>query len=453
MNAAIASAAATLAVFAAAAFISSRRTKTADDFSVAGRSAGLVSLIGVQLGTLVGAASTMGTVQTGYNAGLTAWWYTIGSGLGILILGLVLSRTLRAAKVSTLVGFIEREYGRGTAMLTTFGTVVGSLFSVTTQFLAGQALLMSMFPISDLSAAAILAAMMIVFIFTGGIKSFSSVGSLKTVMLFVMLGACAVAAASRGLGPSALIDALPSQPWFDIFSDGVPAGLSHCIAITTGVLSTQIYIQSICSAKDDRAAAASCVISCVTVVGMGLVCVMLGLALRASGAEIDSARSLPFFLTENFPPAVSGIFFGVLAITLVGGASGVALGVATNIAHDIVPRLSKIDEHDPRLLAVNRCSVIAVIALSAAIAMTLGGTHILTLSYAALGLRGASMFVPFIAAAAKPGLFSPRAAFASSAAGLAAMSISWAADLPVEPLLAGLAASLVAISAVGRRRP
>lgn len=439
-------AAASLIAFAALGAISARRVRSASDFTVAGRGAGALAVMGVVLGTAVAGASTIGTAQAAYGRGLVGMWYTVGSGLGLAVLGLFFAVPMRRTGLATLPAFIEQRCGEGTAVVSVVGGVIGSLLSITSQFIAGRALLVQLFPISDAAASALLAGMILMFIFTGGVKSFSAVGRAKTVMLFVMLASCAAAAACSGAGPLEVVRGM-SDEWLDPFRDGAAPAASSCAAMVTGIMCTQIYIQAVFSARDERTARRSCLASAVIVPLMGLTCVMIGGSLLLQGVELDSARALPHFATQSFPPAIGGVFWSVLAVAIIGGASGLALGTATNISFDVVRRIARgIDER--RMLSIERASVAGIVLAAALAGVALRGSYILHLSYMAIGLRAAGMFVPFVAAVLRPGLLSHRASCASSVAGLAAMLIAWAALPSTEPLFVGLGASALAAIAV-----
>ncbi len=44
-------------------------------------------IIGTIVGTLVGGASTVGTAELAFNHGFSALWFTLGGGIGCLIMG------------------------------------------------------------------------------------------------------------------------------------------------------------------------------------------------------------------------------------------------------------------------------------------------------------------------------------------------------------------------------
>ena len=47
---------------------------------------------GAIMGTLVGGSSTVGTAQLAYQFGMSAWWFTLGSGIACLILAVLYAK-------------------------------------------------------------------------------------------------------------------------------------------------------------------------------------------------------------------------------------------------------------------------------------------------------------------------------------------------------------------------
>ena len=118
----------TVMAMLALAITGTRRVKTATDFSLAGRQAGSWNVAGGIMGTLVGGASTVGTVQLAFLYGFSAWWFTLGSGLACLFLGCALAPALRQGMVETIPQFISRYHGER-------ARVVASLFSALGMFI------------------------------------------------------------------------------------------------------------------------------------------------------------------------------------------------------------------------------------------------------------------------------------------------------------------------------
>ena len=75
--------------------LAAKGVRTASDYTLAGRRAGTLDVSGILLGALVGGASTVGTVEMAYRFGLSAWWFTLGGGIGCLILGVWFAGPIR----------------------------------------------------------------------------------------------------------------------------------------------------------------------------------------------------------------------------------------------------------------------------------------------------------------------------------------------------------------------
>lgn len=439
--------------FCLAGTLSSGRVKTAGDYAVANRSSGAFSVAGVIMGALVAGGSTIGTVQMAYETGLSAWWFTLGSGIGCALLGLRFAGPVRRSGLSTLPEFIERSYGSPTALLTLTSSIAGTLISVAAQFLAGSALLRSVLPVSLETATLLLALLILAFIFMGGLKSFGTVGKAKTVALYLLLAACCAKAFSMGQTPGALTGGLPFSPWLNPFGRGVGKDLGACLSLVAGILCTQIYMQAVFAASDEREARRGCMIAAFLIPPLGLMGVWVGLAMRSAGIVVDGAQALPYFLRAYFHPAIAGALWMGLAITVVGGAAGLCLGVATNLSLDVFARVSGVDRNSALALRLARISVVLAVCAAALMGLAFRGDQILNLSYAAMGLRASGMTAIFAAAILRPGLLSPRSALASAVLGLGAMLAAWVFFPGAEPLFAGLGASAAPLLwSLARRR-
>ena len=69
--------------------------KSAEGYSLGGRSAGVPMVAGRIAGTIIGGGATVGTAQLAYSAGLSAWWFSLGSVLTFIIMGLFYAGPLR----------------------------------------------------------------------------------------------------------------------------------------------------------------------------------------------------------------------------------------------------------------------------------------------------------------------------------------------------------------------
>ena len=80
--------AATIALIVGIGLWSGKKVRSAEDFSGGGGKAGPWIVCGAIMGTLVSGQATIGTAQLAFNYGMSAWWFTLGSGIGCLILAI-----------------------------------------------------------------------------------------------------------------------------------------------------------------------------------------------------------------------------------------------------------------------------------------------------------------------------------------------------------------------------
>ncbi|KKP22550.1 MAG: hypothetical protein SZ59_C0005G0015 [candidate division TM6 bacterium GW2011_GWF2_28_16] len=106
----------------------SRGIKTNDDYFLAGRKMGLFPLTFTLIATQVGGGMMLGTAAQSYNIGYWGILYTVGIGLGFLILGFGLASKLREFNVATTAELFELKYN------SKFLRQVASILSIITLF-------------------------------------------------------------------------------------------------------------------------------------------------------------------------------------------------------------------------------------------------------------------------------------------------------------------------------
>ncbi len=66
---------------------------------------------GIIVGALVGGSSTVGTAQAAFVYGMPAWWFTLGAGVGCVVLATLFATPLRCVNVETLPQFLVCTFG------------------------------------------------------------------------------------------------------------------------------------------------------------------------------------------------------------------------------------------------------------------------------------------------------------------------------------------------------
>ena len=199
----------TVALLLAVSWLSGRHVKDASSFTTGGTS-GSWMVCGALLGTLAGGQSTIGTAQLAFSYGLSAWWFTIGAGLGSLMLGLIFAGPLRNSGCTTLLEVVSREYGHKAETLGSLLFLVGIFISIVSQVISSSAMIGSLFGISTLWASIAGAVLIMLLVLYGGIRSAGASGIVKLILLYLSSLAAGIVVLHIAGGMSGLRDGVAS---------------------------------------------------------------------------------------------------------------------------------------------------------------------------------------------------------------------------------------------------
>ncbi|BHH85609.1 sodium:solute symporter [Desulforhopalus sp. 52FAK] len=373
----------------------SGKTKAHDsaDFSLGGRRAGHWNVFGAITGTLVGGASTIGTAQLAFTWGLSAWWFTLGAGLSCLFLGLFLAIPLRQSNVETIPQFISRYHGERARVCASLFSAIGMFIQIVAQLLACGAILSVLFDMRLVSSATVSSLLVLLFTLGGGMKSAGMTGIIKMVLIYLTMVVAGVLALYKSGGVTQLTMHFPDYPWLSLFGYGTSQGVSDLLSMVVGVISTQTYLQAVFSASDGMTARKGAFLSAVFIPPLGFFGILVGLFMKKTVPDLQSALALPTFIINYMPDFIAGIAFATLLIAAVGTASGLALGVATTLKVDVFHGAFRSGKRE---LALFR-GLTTCIVLSAFVLLLFNlGSAIMDWSFLSMGLRGATLFFPII---------------------------------------------------------
>ncbi len=475
----------TVGLLVAVSIASGRKVNDAKSFTTGGN-AGSLMVCGAMLGTLAGGQSTIGTAQLAFSFGLSAWWFTIGAALGAVVLGVVYAGPLRRSGCTTVLEVVGRQYGRKTETIGSLLFLIGIFISIVAQVLTSSAMIGSLFNLPTLWSAAIGAALILLLVFFGGIKSAGAGGIVKLVLLY----SCSVAAgiivwkvAGGIVGMRHSIDSLYSLPplaaengltdiesihhrYGSLVARGPLKDLGGCLSLTLGVVSTQSYAQCIWSASTTAKARQGSLLCATFIPIIGAACTLVGIYMRghyvtaaeyqsliAAGEQLpagigiieNSAQTFPSFILNHLPAWFGGILLGTLLINILGCGSGLSLGAATILVRDVYRNLPLRLGQTKNELLQTRLSIVALLTIAVIVAHLFDGSFINDLGFLSLGLRAVAILLPLTFALWRPRRFSPRLVLAAMPLGVAAMLSAKALALPADPVYYGLLISATVI--------
>jgi len=441
---------------AAIAMISGRNVKSTREFTVAGNRAGWQIVAGIIVGALVGGSSTVGTAQAAFVYGLPAWWFTLGAGLGCLVLASFFAHPLRSANVETLPQFLVGSFGAPMRPLIAVCDSIGIFMTIPGQVASGIALLTVLLPWPHAVIVLLIGALVILYVFTGGAISAGVAGFAKLLIAFSALIVFGVVALMLGGGVSGFASALPGK-YFDLFGNGIWKDLGNGIAIILGVLTTQVYVQAVIAGGSVRQSRIGTVVAGIGTIVFGLGGVAVGMFMKAHEPSIHPAEALPLFAAHYFPGLVSGMLIGAILITVITCAGGLALGIATMVTRDLYQNLLKPQMRDGDGVRIARTVIVAVVLLGVLVGASDVLKLIINYSFLAFAFRADVILVPLMVA-----IFFADSRLCSIGAGMGAVlggmltNIAWSVTWPGNgaAVFAGLAGSAFGLAvgyAVERR--
>ena len=433
------------------------------------------------MGTLLGSQCTLGTAQLAFNFGISACWFTVGTGLGCLILGLTFSDRLRRSGCTTQFQIIAREYGALTEKSGGILCTTGTFISVLAQVTACIGFIPALYPsITPLTASALTVIFMCMYIVMGGTWGAGMGGIVKVILLFISCTACLVLVTVKSGGVSSVFlnaenflltssvgklrEIFSHEDFYarylSLTSRGMLKDLGSCVSLILGILSTQTYMQYILSAKGEREARRSLYWAGVLVPPAGIAGIFIGLFMRANYitlAELNFLKSaglnvpdvpvisstiqvFPSFVMNHVPPVFAGIILGTLLITIISGSSGLLLGISAILTEDIFSSLSFVERHK---LFFSRLVIIVTLIIAVTVSNILPVQAINDLGFLSMTLRASVVFMPLLCALYFKGKINSRFILASIILSPTSAILGVLIKFPVEPLVTAMSVSVI----------
>lgn len=390
-------------VIALTALIAGWRVRSTGDFTVTGRRAGWPVVCGIIIGALVGGSSTVGTAQAAFIYGLPAWWFTLGAGIGCVVLATVFTKPLRRSCMETLPQYFVCTFGNPIRPFVAVSDSLGIFLTIPGQAASAITLLTVLLHWPRALVFLLVTILVIACVLMGGAISAGVAGFVKMLISFAALLMCGGFAMAIGGGFSVFHASLPTK-YFDLFANGFWTDAGNGLGIVFGVLTTQVYAQAVLSGRDARQSRIGAIVagSSATLFGIGGVAV--GMFMRIREPNITPAQALPLFAMHYFSPVLGGVMLGAILITVITCAGGLALGIATMITRDLYQRYLRPRSSDREGILVARTTIVVVVALG----VLIGGSGmlklIITYSFLAFAFRADAMLIPLIVAAIGPRL-------------------------------------------------
>ena len=242
-----------------------------------------VFAVGAMLGAWqIGGMSVVGAAQNGYTMGIAGCWYSIASGLYILLIGLLAGPLRRNLPSDALPDYLEGRYSTTVARVQSYVWIVFGILYIPIQLKTIASIIQIVLPQLN-TGLAMFVGVTIAAVYTGfaGMKGSAAIGRVVCVATYVLLIWFVVSHLGEFGGYSGLIQRLPEG--YDKLS-AMPA--QEIIAWALGGALSSVVLQSalqpMLAAKDDRTARNGCILGYVIAAPICILTAMIGMMARAS---------------------------------------------------------------------------------------------------------------------------------------------------------------------------
>lgn len=380
----------------------SRRKENADAYMTAGNGIGLGVSAASMTATWIWAASMYASATSGYVYGISGpIHYGLWGALMILFI-YPYGRRIRAVapRAHTLAEVMYARHGRSSQLMLAGSNVLGSVISLTSNFIAGGALISMLSPFSFSQGIVVIAGGVLLYTLWSGFRA-----SVLTdfIQVCAMLGAVVVVIPAIFFamgGPSVFVEGAsnltPQQTSFFSSDAFLNQGAPYIAAVLAYAIGNQTIAQRLFAVREDLIKPTFITATVgygATIIGIG----MLGVVALYAGInpmEGDLNNLIPQLAGTYFGPVLLSVFFIMIIGSLASTADSDLSALSSIMMADIYGR-ARGKKADPRLmLTVGRATM--VIATGAALYFAGARMNILDLLVLVGAIWGALVF-PVIA--------------------------------------------------------
>jgi len=371
-----------------------RRSKTQEDFLVAGRHLGPGMYMSTMAATVLGGASTIGTVRLGYVHGISGVWLCATIGLGIVILNLFLARPLVNLKIFTVTQVLERRYNPVTRHISAAIMFVYALMIGVVSTLGISTVMQVFFELPFWAAVLVSGGVVVAYSTIGGMwaLTFTDVVQfiIKTVGLMFLLLPLSLAKVG---GWDELVAKLPASA-FDFSTIGTDTIITYFLIYTFGVLIGQDIWQRVFTARSPKVAKYAGVTAGVYCGIYGLVAALIGMCARILLPDLqDPNNAFAAVIQTALPDGIRSLVITAAMAAMMSTASAGLLAASSTLSEDLLPKLRG---DQPPDLRVNRlCTLLSGIAVLVIALLVDDVLSALTLAY---NILVGGMLIPLIGA-------------------------------------------------------
>jgi SSS family solute:Na+ symporter len=315
-----------------------RRSKDPEDFLVAGRNLGPGMYMSTMAATVLGGASTIGTVRLGYVHGISGFWLCATIGVGIIILNLVLAKPLIKLRIFTVTQVLERRYNPITRQVSGVIMFAYALMIGVVSTLGISTVMQVFLHVPFWTAVLLSGGLIVVYSTIGGMWALTLTDVvqfvIKTVGLLFLLLPIAL---HRVGGWDELVAKLPASA-FNFTTIGTDTIVTYVLIYTFGVLIGQDIWQRVFTARNPDVARYAGTAAGVYCVIYGLATALIGMCAKVLLPDLDNANNaFASIIKFALPDGVRSLVITAAMAAMMSTASAGLLAASSTLTEDLLP--------------------------------------------------------------------------------------------------------------------
>jgi SSS family solute:Na+ symporter len=332
-----------------------RKTRNRDDYLVAGRRLGFPLFFGCMSAMAVGGAVTVGGTGKGYSDGIAGMWVGGSLGMGLILLGMLVSNRLSRLRALSINEVIERNYGAAARVFGAILTIIYTVALTVVQVVSMGAITAGLFGISLRWAMFGSGLVVVFYTFLGGMWSVTMTDIvqfvIKTLGVLIFVPIVVLNDSSIG-GISGFIEKVPESHW-NLGAYGVSGTVYWILLYVPGLVIGQDIWQRMFTARTPSIARAGTLSAGAYTIVYSLAAVVLGMSVRAAGIQLDDpSMAFEAGVSAFLPPGIAGLLLAAALAASMSVASGTILACSTVVYNDLYVRFirghgtASADPHD-----------------------------------------------------------------------------------------------------------
>ncbi len=454
-----------LALLIGLGFWAKHRQKDVEDYYVAGRRLGALTVACLWIAAWIGGAAVVGTSARVYEYGVTGVWYVLAQATGCVLFGLFVAARIKRLgdrhRHLTYPDFIEQHYDSRTRIVATATTVLAFAAYSAGQLAASAAILQVMVGWDYELCLLVAGAIVILYTAVGGYLAVTYTDWVQVVLLLFGVVIVGIPVAIGAAGDWGDMRAALPVSYYDIGAQGWDRIAALVVSMVLAFFVGMDSFSRSFAARDPAAARNGALLAAVLIVPLAIAAVWIGLAAAVLYPDAGAVGSsvLATLVLDHFPAGLKGLMLVAVLSAIMSTADICILTASANYTRDIHQRYIQPDLSQRDMLRLGTLASVVVGVLSMLLAWKM--RDIIDILQLGFTINAAGLFLPTVAA-----LYGNRvpasAAFWSIGASLVTV-IGWriAADagsggiFAIDPLWPGLAVSavlLVVLTALQPRR-